>query len=69
MSLRSMCCSMLTITALLSAQITPGQGYGRAKFADDLRLQQRIRSAGNCFGETSFKTALSREIFARACGG
>jgi len=25
MRLRSMCCSLLTITALLSAEITPGQ--------------------------------------------
>jgi N-acetylated-alpha-linked acidic dipeptidase len=54
MSLRSMCCSMLAITAMLSAQITPGQateapsvptitGYSRASSATESALEKKFQ--------------------------
>jgi len=54
MSLRSMCCSMVAITALLSAQITPGQGtnaqtsptiagYSKASAASEITLEKRFQ--------------------------
>jgi N-acetylated-alpha-linked acidic dipeptidase len=54
MSLRSVCCSMLTITALLSAQITPGQaanaqtsstiaGYSKASAASEIALEKKFQ--------------------------
>src|SRR6202522_492912 len=54
MSLRLMCCSMLTITALLSAQITPGQaagaqtsptiaGYSKASAASEIALEKKFQ--------------------------
>src|SRR6204780_2907157 len=54
MSLRSMCCSMLTITALLSAQTTPGQntdaqssptiaGYTKASAATEIILEKEFQ--------------------------
>lgn len=54
MSLRSMCCSMVAITALLSAQITPGQGtnaqtsptiagYSKASVASEITLEKRFQ--------------------------
>ena len=53
MSLRSMCCSMLTITALLSAQITPARamdgqntptiaGYSNASAAAEITLEKQV---------------------------
>lgn len=54
MSLRSMCCSMLTITALLSAQITPARamdgqntptiaGYSNASTAAEITLEKQFQ--------------------------
>ena len=54
MSLRSMCCSMVAITALLPAQITPGQGtnaqtsptiagYSKASAASEITLEKRFQ--------------------------
>ena len=54
MSLRSMCCTMLTITALLSAQVAPGQttdapnspaidGYSRTTAAAERALEKRFQ--------------------------
>src|SRR5271163_270280 len=54
MPLRSMCCSLLTITALLSAQITPGQntdvqssptiaGYTKASAATEIALEKKFQ--------------------------
>ncbi len=51
MSLRSMCCSLLTITALLSAQITPATEHRRAACSGDWRVQPDIRGSGKCAGE------------------
>src|SRR5271170_4147062 len=54
MPLRSMCCSLLTITALLSAEITPGQntdaqssptiaGYTKASAATEIALEKKFQ--------------------------
>src|SRR5271155_960398 len=54
MSLRSMCCSLLSITALLSAQITPAQntdaqsspaiaGYTKASSAAESALEKKFQ--------------------------